>query len=244
MRLTKIVTDLVFPQRLYCNCCGKYIDKTRTYGLCDHCIKRMSFKINNLMDEENQKYFNAAVSAMGYGVYERQLIFGLKYNGRTYLAREIAEILRDALLTELSDKKACPWLYDDYIVPVPVHKEKLKTRGFNQAEKIGRHISAGIGIPLCSQGLVRTVETTNQRALSAEEREQNINDAFIVNPEAVDLIKGKRILLLDDIYTTGATARNCAKVLLDAGAERIDFLALCSAKNKQHEINTCKEETL
>ena len=242
MRLTKLITDLVFPQRLYCNCCGKYIDETRTYGLCNHCIKCMSFVITDLKDIDNKEYFNSAAAVMGYGLYERQLIFGLKYNGKTHLAREISDIMKDALLAKLGGGEECPWLYDDYIVAVPLHKKKLKERGFNQAEKIGEHLSRAIGIPILSESLLRVHETKAQRALSAKERRRNLEDAFEINPKALELLKGKNILLLDDIFTTGATAVSCSRVLLEAGANRVDFLALCSAKNKNHEKITCQEE--
>ena len=242
MRLTKKIADFVFPQKLYCNCCGKYINQTRTYGLCDHCIRHMSFKITDLKSSENNKYFNAAAAAMGYGLYERQLIFGLKYNGHTHLAREIADILYDALISQMAEKRESPWLLDDFIVPVPIHKQKLKVRGFNQTEKIGEHLSKRTGIPSFGNALVRTRTTEAQRGLSASERARNMKDAFEVNPKAVSMIKGKNILLLDDIYTTGATAVSCAETLLEAGAARVDFLALLSAKNRQHEISTCNEE--
>lgn len=241
MRLAETIADLVFPQKLYCNCCGKYIDETRTYGLCDHCIKSMSFKMNNLKGIDNQIYFNSAAAAMGYGIYERQLIFGLKYNGRTHLAREIADILYDALAAQLAEGKECPWIYDDYIVPVPIHTRKLKERGFNQAEKIGRYLSKRLDIPMVSNALTRTRETEAQRGLSVMERERNLTDAFEISPKVSMLLKDKKILLLDDIYTTGATSKECAKTLLEAGAGRIDFLALSSAKSKRHENFPCKE---
>lgn len=242
MRLVKTITELVFPQRLYCNCCGKYIDKTRTYGLCNHCIKCMSFKFTDLIDDENREYFNSAAAVMGYGLYERQLIFGLKYNGRTHLAPEISRILRDGLLEKLAAKEECPWLYDDLIVPVPLHPKRLRERGFNQVEKIGEYLSKDIGIPLCAKGLLRVKETKAQRALTAKERQRNMEGVFEVNPKLAEHMKDKNILLLDDICTTGATALSCARVLLDAGVNRVDFLAVSTAKNKEHEKIACQEE--
>jgi len=73
------------------------------------------------------------------------------------------------------------------------------------------------------------------------ERERNLTDAFEISPKVSMLLKDKKILLLDDIYTTGATSKECAKTLLEAGAGRIDFLALSSAKSKRHENFPCKE---
>lgn len=181
-----------------------------------------------------ETYLNSAAAAMGYGLYERQLIFGLKYGGKTYIARHIADILYDCLKKRLAETGDCPWLMADLITPVPLHREKLKERGFNQAAKIAFRFGKRTGIPLCAEGLERVRETTPQRALSAAERKANVSEAFRVDPAKAKLLRGKRVLLIDDIFTTGATARECAKCLKEAGATRVDFLALSSADNKAH----------
>ena len=180
---------------------------------------------------------NSAAAAMGYGLYERQLIFGLKYGGKTYIARHIADILYDCLKKYLSDTGRCPWFEADVIVPVPIHKEKLKQRGFNQAARISVHLGEKTGIPVFGDGLERIKSTVPQRALSSSERKANVDGAFRFNPRRQSVLKGKRVLLIDDIYTTGATATACAKRLSEGGAVRVDFLALASAGNKDHHLS-------
>jgi len=110
----------------------------------------------------------------------------------------------------------------------------MKKRGFNQAEKIAVHFGKKTGIEVCGDGLLRIKNTKPQRALSARERMTNLEEAFIVNPRRRRNLKDKRILLIDDIYTTGATAMACAKSLKKAGVKGVDFFALSSALNRNH----------
>lgn len=168
------------------------------------------------------------LSAMGYGLYERQLIFTLKYSGKTYVARHIAAILFDCLKKRLAESGDCPWLRADVIVPVPLHAEKQRLRGFNQAERIAFHLSRQTGIPLADGVLLRVRNTRPQRALSAEERKNNMEGAFALSEKRAAAVKDKRVLLIDDIFTTGATAAACAEALRKGGAARVDFLALAA----------------
>lgn len=240
MDINKIISKVLFPEGIYCICCGKYTDSTRTYSLCDHCIRHMNFQPGylNCDDELQGKIFDCAVAAMGYGVYERRLIFNLKYDGQTYISRTIAHILYDCLRKILAETGECPWLKADVIAPVPIHKERLKERGFNQAAKIARHLGDICGIEVSDDVLLRTKHTKAQRALSELERRENMSNAFQTNPKRSKLIQGKKILLLDDIYTTGATAKACATALRKSGAKEIYFLSLLEAGNRKHEFST------
>lgn len=230
MKITETAKNMLFPQGTYCICCGKFIDDTRTYCLCDHCIRHMDFQyrfLNN--DEESSRIFDCSVAAMGYGVYERRLIFGLKYDGNTYIARIIAHILYDCLRRILEETGECPWFKADIAVPVPVHKARMRERGFNQAEKIAKHFAGMSKMKTIPDGLIRVKETDAQRALSSHERKENMKGAFSVNPKKLGDIKGRKVLLIDDIYTTGATARECGYALRQAGAEEVYFLSLLAS---------------
>ena len=119
----------------------------------------------------------------------------------------------------------------DYIVPVPVHRDKEKARGFNQAEKMARHLGRRIGVPVLPRAIIRNRMTAAQRSLSAEDRYFNLEGAFSLNPKDAVKIRGSRILLLDDVYTTGATAHRCGDVLKEAGAARVDFIALATSND-------------
>lgn len=225
--------DIIFPRDIYCNVCGKYIDKSRKYGLCDHCIKHINFQPTVIENE-----LDYSLAAIGYGVYERQLIFNLKYNKRTYMARNISDIMYDAVFKLVSEKKVCPLLGADMIIPVPLHDKRLKERGFNQSEKIALHLSKKLGMQVKGDILFRTRSTEAQRALSKEERTVNMQGAFSVKPSKFSEICGKKIILLDDIYTTGATAKGCAEALMAVPAEnrpqKIYYISLLFAGNRNH----------
>ncbi len=225
------IENYIFPRGLYCVVCGNYIDNTRKYGLCDHCIRHMNFGCSTY---NCSPYIDYGFSAMGYGIYERRLIFNLKYDNKTYMAPIIAEIIYDALYSQIAQGKEVPIFDADMIIPVPIHEKRLAKRGFNQADKIAKHLGKKLDIPIESHGLIRTKDTHSQRALSAEERQRNMEDVFEVPRNKVKCIKNKRVILLDDIYTTGATAISCAKALKESGVEKTYILTLLFAGNRHH----------
>jgi len=105
------------------------------------------------------------------------------------------------------------------LIPVPLSKKRLKERGFNQTEEIGKELSKLLKIPLISDCLIKVKETLPQVELSDEEREENIKDAFSCQNQ--NKIQGRKILLIDDVYTTGSTMEECGRVLKDAGVREI-----------------------
>jgi ComF family protein len=107
----------------------------------------------------------------------------------------------------------------DVIIPVPLHRSRLRSRGFNQAVLLGELFSSRLSIPMQLDGLERIRPTEPQIELSAEDRRNNVKGAFAV--KRPDRIQGKRILLLDDVMTTGSTVNECAKVLNKAGADAV-----------------------
>lgn len=111
------------------------------------------------------------------------------------------------------------------IIPVPLHKEREQARGFNQAGVIARALSAVVSLPIDEISLVRIEHTTRHRAgMDARDRRESVEKAFAVSYPA--LIGGERVLLIDDVFTTGATVSSCAKTLLDAGAAEVYVLTI------------------
>ncbi|MBP9732289.1 MAG: ComF family protein [Candidatus Magasanikbacteria bacterium] len=108
----------------------------------------------------------------------------------------------------------------DYIVPVPLHKKRYVERGFNQSERIARILSAETGIA-CIEPLKRITNTLKQATLDRSHREVNVLNAFVVQKDCVEIISGKNIVLVDDVYTTGSTLRECASALKTAGVQEI-----------------------
>ena len=233
------VRELIFPMATYCICCGKFIDSGREYCLCDHCIRHIEWGHISIDIEEKAKttgcraYLDSALACAYYGLYTGRLIFELKYDGHTYVARVLGKIMADRLF---SDESAHELLKADYIIPVPIHKSKLKERGFNQAEKMGKYLAKEIkevykdshGPMLFGDALRRNRQTAAQRSVSGLERFSNLKDAFQLSPGAQDRLKGKTVILVDDVYTTGATANICAGVLKEAGAKKVHLLALAT----------------
>ncbi|HUN58512.1 MAG TPA: ComF family protein [Candidatus Binataceae bacterium] len=142
-----------------------------------------------------------------------------KYGLDQSLAHALAECLGSPLPVESSDY--------DLIMPVPLHRARLRWRGFNQAALLGDAIARRLERPLDAASLVRVRETDPQTGKSMRERRQNIRDAFAIRRPAG--IANRRVLLVDDVMTTGATVDECARTLLAAGARRVDVLTLARA---------------
>lgn len=116
----------------------------------------------------------------------------------------------------------------DLIVPVPLHRSRKAERGYNQAELLAKYLSSKLGIPLNSRNLIRTKATKIQNKLSRHEREQNLKDAFIIRQSNV--FKDKRILLVDDIFTTGATVNECSRILMECGVKEVYVITIATGR--------------
>ena len=155
-----------------------------------------------------------------YGLYERKLIFDLKYNGKTYIARDIGDIMADRLALAEVDF--------DVIVPVPMYERKERDRGFNQAALIGKYLGKRTGRPCLPHCLIRTEATRPMRGLSPTEREENVKGKFALSEKCGTMLEGKHVLLIDDFYTTGSTARACHQALLGGRPASVTFLAFAA----------------
>jgi ComF family protein len=168
--------------------------------------------------------------ARGYGAYEanlRGLIHLLKYDGMQPLAKLLGRRLVDLL------RQAGPV---DLIVPVPLDGSRLRTRGFNQSGLLAAELSRASGVALDASVLRRVRRTETQTGLTHRQRRLNMQGAFSVNPKAA--IAGKRIALIDDVITTGATAGACTRALKNAGAARVIVLAAARARRRIVDVET------
>ena len=134
----------------------------------------------------------------------------LKYAGRRSAARPLGTLLAAHY----------PFGTDAVLVPVPLYVSRLRARGYNQAVLLARHLGHRLGLPVAPHALRRIRATRAQPGLDATARRQNMVDAFVV--AAPESIQGRRVVLIDDVLTTGATASACARVLLAGGADRVD----------------------
>ncbi len=214
--------DLLYPKM--CVLCGKYGDmvcmgcftkieivKTRT---CLYCGKLSnSGKICQKCKIKNKSKISSALWVGHYNDKRlKDLIHAYKYDGIIELSETFAEMLTYAIKENIKYQ-------DNIIVPVPLSRQKMARRGFNQSEIIARKISENLGV---SGGLAlsRIKNTRSQVGLSREERIANIKNAIICRDK--DLINNRKIILIDDVATTGTTLNECAKVLIDNGAKKVD----------------------
>lgn len=157
-----------------------------------------------------------ARAALRYDVQARRLVLPLKYGDRTELAPALAAMMMRAGAELVREAEV--------IVPVPLHRTRLISRRFNQAALIAAQIARRSGRPVMLDGLVRVRRTAALAALPAEARRLEMEGAVAVRPGRVAQLRGKRVLLVDDVLTSGATARACAFALMTAGVACIDVL--------------------
>jgi ComF family protein len=158
-----------------------------------------------------------------YGGALKRALAALKYDKKTQIARPLGFWLAEAWLN-FSFASSQP-----IVTPIPLHATKLSDRGFNQAELIARSFCQVTGLKLRSQGLERTRHTLRQFELSGKEREQNLAGAFQLGSDFIHHRPLRPVLILDDIYTTGATARSAAQTLHQAGIEVYGVVAIAAA---------------
>ena len=151
------------------------------------------------------------------------LIHHMKYEGYYKIGTLLGNKLSDTLTTKLPVlTSSCK-----IICPIPLHPAKLRDRGYNQTQYVAEAIAKKFSIPIIPDLLKRIKNTKTQTQLNNKERIENMKNAFIINPKYINLIQNKRIMLVDDIVTSGATANEATKVLRAAGARGIFLVALC-----------------
>lgn len=165
--------------------------------------------------------FDQGLSVFELSSSVQELIYRYKYEKEFHLSRTFAFFMSELL-------KESGWKAD-MILPVPLHKNRLKFRGFNQAALLGDYISYQHSIPCIDNVLIRSTDTKTQTGFNRPERAENLKNAFTVaKPEA---IKDKNILLIDDVYTTGATADSCCSELRRFGSQKVYVLTIATGRN-------------
>ena len=200
-------TRLQFITPPYCPCCGRKISNGRENHLCVDCL-------------ESSWEFDKARSLVLYEEVVAGLIHRLKYSGRlTGLSTFRYLWQQSSVINDLE-----PF---DIILPVPLHVKRLRKRGFNQALLLARELFTEEKDRIRPDILARHRNTPSQTKLSGKERRRNLKDGFVV--KHLSEISEKNVLLLDDVFTTGATANECAKVLKRAGCRKVEVLTICRA---------------
>lgn len=170
------------------------------------------------LPDASQRPPHGSAAVYLYGGPIADALLRLKYAGRTDLAAPLGGLLAAAALAYAGRV--------DRVVPLPLHVSRLRERGYNQSALLARHVAAALGVPLDVHTLQRVRPTRNQAGLPRDTRAENVRAAFVAKQST----RGGRILLIDDVRTTGATLAAGAQALLDAGHEEITTLALARAE--------------
>lgn len=169
----------------------------------------------------------ALVTCCPYASPIKERLFNLKYHNRPQIAQSLSPLLAARWQQFAADSAAAP----DVIVPVPLHPRRQGERGYNQSELLAKALAGELSIPVLTHAVERVQYTLPMHSLSPNERHQNLSHAFAPG-RRIDQIRGKNILLLDDIITTGATVQYSARVLHHGGAANIWALAVCGHLQK------------
>lgn len=165
--------------------------------------------------------YKRGVAGFSYTKAMKRSMYAFKYNNR----REYAEFY-SKVICEKYNKVINSW-GAEVLIPVPLHRLRLMKRGYNQAQVVAEKIGKNLGISVDSKILIRNKNTKPQKQLTDKERNNNIENAFQIVPNG---IKYKKVVLVDDIYTTGTTIDECAKVLKRNGVTDVYFIAVCVGK--------------
>jgi len=186
---------------------------------CKRCSKALTGEGEYCFDCRSKKhFFDEGYSVLSYNEKMRQSIVYFKFYGRREYGNFYAEIL-----TRFSMPAVKRW-QPEVLLPVPIHRRRRNARGYNQTEVIGHVLSKGFSIPIRTDLIKRVKNTKAQKESSINERKQNIKDAFAVNEE---IRQYERVLLIDDVYTTGSTVNEIAKVLKAKGVKQVYFVTVC-----------------
>jgi ComF family protein len=207
-QLKRTALDLVFPPR--CVECG------RAGSLfCDACQQKLP-QVPPIFDKDSPLAERRSTAEFAGGI--QKAIHGLKYSGQT----AFADLLGRRLVAELARSDWQPTM----ITAAPLHVERLRERGYNQSALLAKHLSQAKGIPFRPDAIVRIRATRQQVGLGYRDRQANMANAFQANPQ---IVNNQRIIVIDDVYTTGATLRSCASALLEGGATKVWALTVASA---------------
>lgn len=226
MKILDKIVGIFFPS--HCLACEKIISKNALF--CDVCWPKLQFitdpkcaicaypfeielKFASTICSKciaDKPAFDRVITLFRFNEILSKAIGDLKYRDQTFLAKKLARILAPKIKSEIEN---C-----DIFCVVPLHLKKLRKRKFNQALLIAKKISTSKLIP---DLLWRLVDTVPQVMLKKKQREKNLKKVFLVNKKYREFVRGKKVLLLDDVMTTGATLHNCAKALKKFGAKEV-----------------------
>lgn len=231
MKIIEKILNILYPRR--CPICDKIVNQAAG-KICRECRKKIPYireprcrKCSKPLMKNEQEYccdcenkthiYKKGLALVEHKGAVRKSIYRIKYNNK----REYLDFYSEEIVKRYGEiiKKWNP----DAIIPVPLHKKREIKRGYNQALLLAKKIGAALSIPVYDDVLLRIRQTTPQKTLTEKERKKNVESAFHIKKNKVKLNK---VIVIDDIYTTGSTIDACSKCLKDAGTEIIYFLTI------------------
>lgn len=245
--------EFFFPSNIYCIACGNLIDETRPYSLCDKCVREINWITDNECQicgkdlgplghgdcfndtcfecQEITHSFDRGYSCATYEGPVKEILSGLKYKGRSYYVRKMIDIMCSKINNYPES------IEPDIILPVPMHPTKEKKRGYNQSNLLAEGLGKNFNIKYLDDVLVKTRLTASMSSLGSSERRINLHNTFAIGYNRENDVRDKYVLLVDDVYTTGSTADECAEVLKACGARRVEIFTFASGVNMKTKIN-------
>ena len=232
-KIRNFLTQTVFMKDIKCLFCDCELDKPSRYCVCDKCLSTLPFLTGKVCTYCGEPIKSLATyclrcknhidrgfdRARAMFLYRDQIsksVKDLKFFGKKYLAEYLSDFLYDCYVRENFD--------DDIVIPAPMSEKSLKNRKFNQAELLCNSFLEN-GFDVNTTCIVKNKETENQAKLNFKDRQTNLVGAFKVVDKGA--VKNKNVLLVDDVFTTGATVSEIAFALKKAGAKRVDVITLC-----------------
>ncbi len=215
---TEAFLRLIYPAA--CGVCRAPLELEEK-GICSGCkitLKALRFSPEEAAISQNFEFLDGAWALYPYKSPVKEIISGIKFLKKRWLVSVFAEDISEMALRITGDTSY------HAVIPVPIHRSRLIEREFNQSELIAARIAESSGVPLRSGRLRKRFQTPPQNQLSRQERKTNLYRAFeLLKSQAAE---GKQLLLVDDIFTTGATAEETARALKEHGARRVDLFTL------------------
>ena len=221
-RVAEAALGLLYPRRAVCMGCDSRAGFPRDW-VCEDCRTQLAARWVGATQPPEGGLFRGAACAYHYGGPAGGMVRNLKYRGVWRLAEPMGRHMARAF-------EAIQPTGADCLVPVPMHRKRLRERGFNHAEALAREASKHLELPVLA-ALERVRNTRQQARLPDAERLTNMDGAFALKTE----VAGRRVVLVDDVCTTGATANACAAALLKGGAEAVYLLCFATARGGDEE---------
>lgn len=237
-KIKQFFVKVFFPDDCNCLVCNEEIPSGSAFPLCEECAKDFPFNNGNvclrcgspieneacfcLECQNHNKNFDIARSALKYEGVVKKLILDMKFHNNRWIEKYFANLLAEVYIKNNMNA--------DIIVPVPISNKRQKERGYNQSELIAEHLSQKLHLPLVNDAVIKIKDNDRQMGLTIAKRRENVKGVY--KPQNREIVKGKKVLLVDDILTTGSTLSEVARQLKIAGASVVYGLVVASPQYK------------